>query len=178
MPAKKRFKTKYPGVYYIESTTGKTGKPERFYYIQYRRGGKLIEEKAGRQFQDDMTSARAAGIRTDRMQGKEPSNREQRETARAAKEAEKGRWTIDKLWKEYKAQKPDSKALRTDAGRYENYVKAPFGEKEPCALIQLDVDRLRIGLLKKKSPQTVKHVLALLKRIIHFALPPHSCSPT
>ena len=170
MPAKDRFKTKYPGVYYIESSTGRNGKPERVYYIMYRRDGKLIEEKAGRQHADDMTPARAAGVRTRRMQGRELSNKERREAKRAAEEAKAGRWTIDRLWREYKSQRLDSTSLRTDEGRYQNYIKPTFGSKEPRALIQLDVDRLRVNLLKKRKPQTVKHVLALLKRIIYFGV--------
>jgi integrase len=170
MPAKDRFKTKYPGVYYIESSTGRNGKPERVYYIMYRKDGKLIEEKAGRQYADDMTSAGAAGVRTRRMQGKELSNKERREVKKAKEEAEKGRWTIDRLWREYKSQRPDSTSLRTDEGRYQNYIKPTFGSKEPRALIQLDVDRLRVNLLKKRKPQTVKHVLALLKRIVNFGV--------
>ena len=170
MPAKDRFKTKYPGVYYIESSTGRNGKPERVYYIMYRRDGKLIEEKAGRQYADDMTPAKAAGIRTRRMQGRELSNKKRREAKKAAEQAEAGRWTIDRLWREYKSQRPDSTSLRTDEGRYQNYIKPTFGSKEPSALIQLDVDRLRVNLLKKRKPQTVKHVLALLKRIINFGV--------
>jgi len=170
MPAKDRFKTKYPGVYYIESSTGRNGKPERVYYIMYRRDGKLIEEKAGRQYADDMTPARAAGIRTRRIQGRELSNKERREAEKAAEQAEAGRWTIDRLWREYKSQRLDSTSLRTDEGRYQNYIKPTFGSKEPRALIQLDVDRLRVNLLKKRKPQTVKHVLALLKRIIYFGV--------
>ena len=170
MPAKDRSKTKYPGVYYIESSTGRNGKPERVYYIMYRRDGKLIEEKAGRQYADDMTPARAAGIRTRRIQGRELSNKERREAEKAAEQAEAGRWTIDRLWREYKSQRLDSTSLRTDEGRYQNYIKPTFGSKEPRALIQLDVDRLRVNLLKKRKPQTVKHVLALLKRIIYFGV--------
>jgi hypothetical protein len=46
----------------------------------------MIEEKAGRQFQDDMTPAKAAGVRARRIEGKEPSNKEQRQAERAAKE--------------------------------------------------------------------------------------------
>jgi integrase len=168
MPVKDRFKTKYPGVYYIESSAGRNGKPERVYYIMYRRDGKLIEEKAGRQYADDMTPARAAGVRTRRMQGRELSNRGRREAKRAAEEAKAGRWTIDRLWKEYKAQRPDLKGIVTDENRYKNYIKPRFGMKESKDLIQLDLDRLRIKLLKKRKPQTVKHILALLKRIIHF----------
>jgi len=136
----------------------------------YRRDGKLIEEKAGRQYADDMTPAKAAGIRTRRMQGRELPNKERREAKEKAERAEEGRWTIDRLWQEYKAQRPDSNSLRTDEGRYQNYIKPSFGSKEPRALIQLDVDRLRVNLLKKRKPQTVKHVLALLKRIINFGL--------
>jgi hypothetical protein len=166
MPAKDRFKTKYPGVYYIESSTDRNGKPERVYYIVYRRDGKLIEEKAGRQYADDMTPARAAGVRTRRMQGRELSNKERREAKKAKEEAKKGRWTIDRLWEEYKVQRPDLRGIVTDENRYENYIKAKFGSKEPNDLVQLDVDRLRINLLKKRKPQTVKHVLALLKRIL------------
>jgi len=64
MPIIKRHKTKYPGVYFIQGSAIGTGKPERIYYIIYRKDGRLIEEKAGRQFQDDMTAAKAAQMRT------------------------------------------------------------------------------------------------------------------
>ena len=175
MPATKRFKTNYPGVYYIESTTGRTGKPERVYYIRYRKDGKQVEEKAGKQYADDMTPARAAGVRTKRMQGKELSNRRRREAKKAAEKAEEGRWTIDRLWEEYKIQRPDLKGIVTDENRYKNYIESRFGMKEPKDLIQLDVDRLRINLLKKRAPQTVKHVLALLKRIINFGVKKGLC---
>ena len=57
MPSLKRYKTKYPGVYYIEGTSTLTGKKEKIYYVIYRKDGKLIEEKAGRQLEDNMTPA-------------------------------------------------------------------------------------------------------------------------
>lgn len=85
MPKQKRIKTSYPGVYYIIGH-GVRGE-ERIYYISYRRSGKKIEEKAGRQFQDGMTPARAAGIRAKRIEG-EPSNTARREEEKAAKKAE------------------------------------------------------------------------------------------
>ena len=44
--------------------------------------------------------------------------------------------------------------------------------------MQLDVNRLRINLQKKRSPQTVKHVLALLKRIINFGVNTGLCQGT
>jgi integrase len=141
----------------------------------YRKDGKLIEEKAGRQHADNMTPAKAAGIRTRRMQGRELSNKARREAKKAAERAEEGRWTIDKLWKEYKAQRPGLKGIVTDENRYKNYIKPKFGGKEPSDLVQFDVDRLRINLLKKRAPQTVKHVLALLKRIINFGVKKGLC---
>ena len=168
MPVQKRHKTKYLGVYYIIGSARGPNKKERIYYIVYRKAGKLIEEKAGRQFQDDMTPARAAQIRTMRVCGNQLSNKERREAEKAKELAAAGRWTVDRLWQEYKAQKFDSKSLQTDNGRYCMYLETIFGNKEPKDLIQLDVDRLRIKLLKSKKPQTVKHILALLKRIVNF----------
>lgn len=169
MATVKRYKTGKDGVYFIMGTSAK-GKPEKIYYIRYRRNGKQIEEKAGRQYRDDMTPARAAIIRANRIEGNQNSNQAQREQAEAARKEAAGKWTIGRLWDEYKAQRPDSKSLRIDANRYENYL-APFcHDKEPTDLVQLDIDRLRIGLLKKLAPQTVAHVLGLLKRIINFGI--------
>lgn len=175
MPAQKRFKTKYPGVYYIHGKAVGTGKKERIYYIMYRKDGKQIQEKAGRQFQDDMTPARAARVRTNRIQGKELSNKEQREAEKAAKEAEDSRWTVSRLWKEYKKNNPKLKGIVTDQNRFENHIKPKFGDKEPQDIIPLDVDRLRIKLLKSKAPGTVKNVLELLRRIINFGVKKKLC---
>jgi integrase len=174
MPAKVRFKTKYPGVYYIESTVGQTGKSERVYYIVYRKDGKLIEEKAGRQFQDDMTPARASELRGERMRGKDLSNKERRQAEKEAKEADAGRWTVARLWSEYRNQKGAYKTLRTDETNFK-YIQPSLGGKEPAAIIPLEVDRLRIRLSKQMQPQTVKHVLALLNRIVNFGVKKGLC---
>ena len=97
MPAQKRHKTKYPGVYFIQGTEIGTKRKEKIYYIMYRKGGKQIHEKAGRQYKDDMTPAKANGIRSDRIKGKEPSNKERREAEINLKNAEADRWTIGRL---------------------------------------------------------------------------------
>ena len=150
-------------------------KEERIYYIMYRKNGKLIEEKAGRQYQNDMTPAKSATIRAQRIEGKQLSNKEKREAIETKKKAEINKWTVDRLWQEYKAQKHNLKGLVQDENRYKNYIKGNFGSKEPHNLIPLDVDRLRLNLLKKKSPQTVKHVLTLLRRVINFGVNKHLC---
>jgi integrase len=174
MPGRTRFKTKYAGVFYIEAE-GAQG-PEKIYYIQYRRNGKLIEEKAGRQYQEDMTPARAAGIRARRIDGEELPNTERRAVERAARDAAAGRWTLTKLWESYKAQKPDSKAIRTDNSRFTKYLEPTLGKKEPHEIAPLDVDRIRIRASKGHSPQTVKHVLVLLKRIANYGTERNLCA--
>lgn len=161
MPAKKRFKTKYPGVYFIEgNAVGRSG-PEKIYYIRYKRDGKLVEEKAGRQFKDDMTPAKASGIRSKRIEGKQLSNVKRRESNIS-------KVTIQRLADQYFTLKENNKAKGVDLGRYNKYLKAPFGNKDPETMVKLDTDRLRVKLLKTLSPQTTKHILALLKRIINF----------
>jgi len=124
-----------------------------------------------------MTPAKAAGIRAQRIEGASPTNQERRLEILEEKKAEDDKWTIDRLWEEYKGQKPDTKAIRTDANRYEKYLKRRFGDLEPQELPQLEIDRLRIGLRKTVRPQTAKHILALLKRIVNFGVRKGLCSP-
>ena len=62
----KRYKTKYPGVFYREGQRIGGKGLEKIYYIVFKKDRKVIEEKAGRQYADDMTPARAAGIRAER----------------------------------------------------------------------------------------------------------------
>ena len=80
MSTLKRNRTKYPGVYYINRKTAGSRKGEKIYYIVYRKDGKQVEKKAGRQYQDNMTAARAARIRAEciagiRMSGNLKSNK-------------------------------------------------------------------------------------------------------
>jgi integrase len=169
MPTLKRIKTNYPGVFYIEGTST-TGKPEKIFYIRFRKGGKMIEEKAGRQFQDDMTPAKASRIRTDKIEGKRKSRKETREAAAEIK------WTVDRLWQEYISDKPDTKGFKTDRYRYGKFLQSPFGGKEPSAIAQIDIHRLRITLLKTLTPKTVKNVLELFDRVVNFGVKKGLCA--
>ncbi len=170
MPTLKRKKTNYPGVFYIDGTSPVTGKPEKIFYIRYRKAGKMIEEKAGRQSHDDMTPARASMLRSDRVQGKKPSRKEAREVAAQIK------WTVDRLWREYIEPKPDTKGFRTDRYRYQKFLQSLFGAKEPKELSQIMVHRLRVNLTKTLSAKTVKNVLELLERIINFGIKKGLCA--
>ena len=139
--AKSRFKptrTNIPGVSFIMGTAVATCNPNNIFYVSYYGGSKRHFEKVGRQYQDAMTPARAAAIRADRIRGKELPNRERREAERAAKEAEAGRWRIERLWEENVAQRYHGKADLTDKANYENHLKAPFAEKDPSELAPLE----------------------------------------
>ncbi len=175
MPSRERFKTTYPGVYYVMGTAIGNGKPERIYRIRYRRDEQLIEENAGRQFQNDMTPAKAARLRARRIDGDQLSNTEKRKELAAQKEAEENLWTFDRLWKAYKGANPGLKGIVTDENRFEKHILPTFGEKEPKEVIPLDVDRLRVRLLKTKKPGTVKNVLELLRRLINFGIKKRLC---
>ncbi len=165
----------YTGVFFrIGKRIGGRG-TEKIYYVTYKKNGKKIEESVGRQYADQMTPARAANIRSDIIEGRRLSKKKQKALEQAQKIAEAGKYTIEKLWQEYKLNRPSGKSLKIDQGRYEKYIEPVFGKKEPKNLIKLDVDRVRIKLLKKLSPQTVKHVLNLLTWIINYGSKNNLC---
>ena len=170
MPSLKRIKTDYPGVYYIMGKAVATGKPERIYYIRYRKDGKAVDEKVGRQFQNDMTPAKAAHIRTNRIEGRDLSNTEKRKAQKAAEEAELSRWTINKLWDQYCENNTDNKSLKNEKLKYEKCIRSGLGKREPSELVLLDVDRLRLKLQKKGKHTMAARVLELLRRTINYGI--------
>jgi len=171
-----RTATKYPGVFYREAKrTGGKGS-EKVYYIVFKKDGKTYEEKAGKQFKDDMTPAKAANIRGERIEGKKLSRKELRAQEAARKAAETERWTINRLWESYTETRERNKSLKSDTNNFEKYLQKPFGDKEPKEILELDVDRLRIRISKKLAPQTVKHVLELLRRIVNFGINIKNCA--
>ncbi len=87
MPRVDRINTSYRGVYYISGDVPAIGKKERIYYIRYRKNGRLFEELVGRRFQDAMTPVKAARIRSEIIQGSQPSRKELRERKKAEKYA-------------------------------------------------------------------------------------------
>ena len=162
-----RQKTRYPGVFFIQGKHVATGAPEKVFYIRYRKAGKMVEEKAGRQFQDDMTPARAAKLRALRIDGDQRTNQERRE----AELAEQNKMTVARLWEVFHDAKQENKSIRDDRYRWNSYLKKSFGNKMPQDLVTLDVDRLRRKLAKKGlAPATVKQGIVLLKRIINYGV--------
>jgi integrase len=170
MPKQIKRKTKYQGVYYV-TENGVDGRPELLYYFWYRKDGKLVEELAGGQFQDNMTAEGAAHIRMERLNSDASTHQEGREGFRQDKEA----WTLDRLWETYKTHRPGLKGFCSDENRYQNHLKPSFGEREPKSLTPLEVDQLHLELLKNHRPGTVRNVLELLRRLLNFAAKKHLC---
>jgi len=175
----KRIKIKgRTGVYYrMADRIGGKGQ-ERVYYVVYKKDGKVIEAKAGRQHANDMTPSKAERFRNNLIEGREQTPQEKRDAEQEARQAEDSIYTISKLWTAYKEAKPNLKGIVTDQNRFDNHLDPAFGEKEPSELIPLDVDRLRLKLLKTKSPGTVKNVMELLRRIINFGVNKQLCDGT
>ena len=165
----------YAGIFYREvERLGKKGM-EKVYYVVYKKDGKVYEEKAGRQFADNMTPAKASLLRGELIEGKRKSRKEIREEEEAKRKAEENRWSLDRLSAKYFESRPDNKSRNIDQGRYDRFLKPVFGSKQPQEIIPLDVDRVRVGLLKSKSPQTVKHVLNLLTWIVNYGTKNNLC---
>jgi integrase len=164
---------RYPGVYTIVGKDPGTGKPERIYYLKYRRAdGKTIEEKAGRA-SEGWTTKKASDALVMRRKGLEPTNEEKRQAA----DAEKKRMTVDKLAEYYFKHRPRQKSQISDKAKFNLHIKPELGTKIPEEIDPLSLDRFRASLGKKKSnrggnlsPTTVRHTMALLRAIINFGV--------
>lgn len=163
MASSKRIKTQYPGVYYREAQRiGGTG-TERIYYALYKRDGRLIETKIGRQFSDDLTPAKAALIRAQLIEGRRSTRKELRQA-----EMDNAPWTILSLWEEYKRRKPNLKGIITDQNRFEVHLRH-LQNMKPEEITTTLVDNLQLSLANSgKKPGTIKNVIELLRRIISF----------
>lgn len=171
MPVYQRHYTKYQGVYFIDGI-GANGKPERIYYILYRRNGKKHEEKAGRQFKDDMTPARAAQIRYAKINGDRVPNTVKREMATDTPA------TIGDIWAEYRTAKAHTKRIRDAEYMYKKHLEPQFSTVIPGNLELRDFDSIRSREeLKTAAPQTIRHIMALLVRIINFGADRRRCEP-
>lgn len=159
----RREKTKYPGVFWIEGTSA-SGKSEKIFYIRYRKNGKNIEEPVGRQFQDDMTPARASQIRTRRIEGDELPNREKRNLGKGAGK------TLQDVFLEYiEAKHLKSSTQERDKKRFNRWL-GKYAQINPADIIPKNFDDLIKEMKAEgKAPQTIKHVVGMLARLIKFS---------
>ncbi len=161
----------YAGIFYTEIPRTSGRGLEKIYYIRYRKDGKLIEEKVGGQYKENMSPAKASTIRANRIEGIDISNNEKRIAIKEARDAELNRFTIERLWNLFAEDRRGIKTLDDDRTRYNLHIDPYIGLKTVDELTIQDIDKVRRNLEKKgRSPQTIKHVLTLIKRIFNFAL--------
>ncbi|HMM37915.1 MAG TPA: site-specific integrase [Desulfovibrio sp.] len=165
----------YPGVYYREAERIGGSGTEKIFYIVFKRDGKTVEAKAGRQYADQMTPARASRIRADMIEGR-------RKTPQEIREEEAGRWTLDKLFAAYMEHRARRKCARMDRVRYEKHLAPRFGGMEPPDITPWHVEKLKKELAETKackmlrqgekpprlSPQSIRNILELLRRITNW----------
>ena len=159
--------TAYPGVF---SRVNRKG--EKSFYIRYRiggRGSKEIREPVGKA-SAGMTAAKASRIRSDRINGKEDSNRERRRKKQEEKTRNAERWTIARLWATYlETIKVSTVKQAADKSSFRLYLAEPFGGKTVDELTTECIDKLCKSLLKRgKKPATAHAILELLRRIVNF----------
>ena len=178
MPIQKRHSTNYTGVHYIEGTTLDGKRSEKIYLIRYRKEGKAVEEKAGRQFKDNMTPAKASRMRAMRIEGKSETNTEKRAKQKTEKEASINRPILNLLFKKYLEYKGDSlKGIRTDKSRFANHLEGTLGKLTPQEIDSFSVMRLKKSIDQNHTPGSTRNVLELLRRIINFGVKNKLCLP-
>jgi len=161
----KRFKTQYPGIFYrMVNRRGKPGKKQKSFFIIFKVRGKGHEEKAGLQFDDGMSAAKASRIRAQRIEKKRPSPKERRERAR---------WTFNALWDEYVRLRET--VDHADVSRFKTYVQPTIGSRRPDEIEPKHIRRIKEGNLAGKSDATVYAVLALIGRIASFGAEEEHC---
>ncbi len=169
--ASKRTKTNYPGVYFRDvERVGRQGL-EKMFYIVFKKDGKTIEEKAGRQYADNMTAAKASAIRSERIEGKRDAPKDIRAKRQAEKQEHLNRPTYARIWEKCKEKSEGKKkSLSRDAYTFKNHLRE-FHMLTPYEISTDSIEALRKKVeAKGLAPATVKQVLVLLKLLTRFAV--------
>lgn len=189
------------GIRYLEHHSRMhRGAPDKSFYIRYKIGKKIYQERVGWASQGmNVTQAKAIRdeVRLARLHGKPvvtlKQKRELAEEKRQEKEAEKKRLrkeslTLGEVMEKYLPWAKDhKKTWDDDDGNYRKHLRARFGKKRLDAISAMDVNRLKREMTKGKtqdgkpylskrgkpfSAATIKHQLVLLQRLYKFAQGP------
>ncbi len=168
-----KWETVERGIRKYDHLTRKNGlKPDTYFALRYKIDGKRYEEGLG-WASEGMTLAKArevlAGLRLAKATGQgEVTLAEKRERTAKEKEAERNKPTIALLWEIYNEAHKERASRNSDISAMK-HILPYFANKIPDEIRTAHVDNLRRELEKAgKSPQTVKHVLELLRRVIRY----------
>lgn len=161
----KRELTKYPGVYMRTSPERKhDGKADVCFDIAYNGAGRKVWEKVGWR-SEGYTAVMASQIRSERLRtvrhGDMPA---------AILDKRRPELTLGGAWEAYQGHLAKTKRPGTDTSRWNRHL-AFLAAQTIGSLTPLELERVKTALQAKAlSPQSVKHCLALLRRVINHAI--------
>lgn len=153
-------------------------RPDVYYALRYMLNGKRYEEGLGWASQG-WTLERArqtlAELRIAKKTGEgEVTLQDKRARANAEREAEKAKPTIARLWEIYQSTKGNYASFITDRANFQHF--AALHDRLPESLKTHEVSAIAKELQEQgKSPQTVKNVLELLRRLVNFGAKQELC---
>lgn len=157
----KLINTKLNGVYYRESLNKKhNGKPDRCFYIKYYIDKKQKQECIG-WASEGYSAQYAAGIRNERLS----SPRQEKES-----------YTFGQLYNNFMIwAKNNKKSWKCDENLYNNHVKDYIEKISAESITAQDITNILLKMKTKGkingsnyAPQSIKHVLLLIKRIFNY----------
>jgi len=168
MPRQIRVSTEYSGVYFV-----KLANQDQSFFIRYKRNGKSVEEKAGRNNQG-WNAEKAYQFRTERMSGTSAAGNELQSNSDLLSQQD---WTFSKIFSEYLRLRNKLKGRANDIYRFKNYLEKEFANITPSCVTQDDIERFKYNLQNRElKPATIRHVLELLRRLANFAAKNNLCS--
>jgi integrase len=157
-------KTRYQGVYFRVSQGDKVhnGKPDRCFFIRYKKEGRRIMEKVG-WGGEGYSAELAKGIRGERLRAIRHGEELPKERKKVPRFSEESKEYLK--WAEENKTKP-----KNDYYLLNKYLWDFFGSKRMNEISSFDLERLKNDLIKKElSAAYVKHALVLIRQIYNKA---------
>lgn len=111
----------------------------------------------------------ASLIRAERQAGKARTNSEKRQAEKEERRRCSGPLTVARLWKLYRDAPKGQASIRTDSYNFANHIEPYLARKEAGTITTADVDLVRRKAESKGlAPQTVKHVLGHIRRLMRY----------
>ncbi|MBU4526537.1 MAG: site-specific integrase [Desulfomicrobium sp.] len=171
-------KSKYPGVRYREHETRKSGRgPDKYIVIRYTVNGKTVQEALGWVTQGGSIERAAdilGALKQNHRTGIGPQSlAEMRAMAKAEREKNKAAHavpsTLGDLFKKYIGwAEKNKKSWKSDREIYENRLAA-LRETPLASFTPAIIAELKDGLSEKYAPASVRHALALIRRMWRWA---------
>lgn len=164
------------GIYFYNSTSRRVnGKADVCYYITYKVSGRKKWEKVGWK-SEGYSPAMAAEVR-----GKRVKSARHGDEVKTASEIKAHRIKHDRPLEEIKDSYFNSehgkslKGRQVDLNRYDNHLSF-LRKKRVHEITTLDIERIKRNM-KGLKPQTTKHALRLLSRLVNYGVKHHMCPP-